>query len=254
MKVITVAKNTLKENIRNKVYYIFLIFALSMIFGSILLADLSMGAQIKIIKDMGLSVIAVFGVLTALFLGMNLLYKEVDKKIIFNVLSKPVARWQFILGKYLGLLFSLFFLIFIMTLGLMFLIFLYEGRWEPLILLSSAMIFVELMIITAFVLMFSTFSSPVLSGFFTFFIYILGHLSFDLKVLSESANGLFTSSILRYLYYVIPNLNNFDIKSKVAGGIVPDLEYIKLSLSYGAIYISILLLISIAIYSRKDFV
>lgn len=253
MKIAALAKNTIKENVRNKVYYVLLIFALVMIFGSVLLADLSMGAQIKIVKDMGLAVISIFGVLTTIFLGMNLLYKEVDKKTIFNILSKPVTRWQFILSKYIGLVCSLFIIILTMTLGLLLLVFLYEKTLDLLIILAAFMIFIEMMIITAFVLMFSTFTTPILSGIFTFCIYILGHLSNDIKMLSGSVSDTMTRVILKYLYYIIPNLSNFDIKSEVVQKIPQNTYHIILSLGYGIAYVCILLLISIFIYNKKDF-
>ncbi|MCK4518510.1 MAG: ABC transporter permease [Candidatus Omnitrophica bacterium] len=252
MKIAVISKNTIKEIIRDKIYYIFLVFALIMIGGSMLLADLSMGAQIKVVKDMGLGIISIFSLLSAIFLGINLLNKEIEKKTVYNIFSKPISRCQFILGKYAGLVFSLVLLIAVMAAGLLMLGFLYEKVFDLSIFLAAFMIFIEVMIITAFVLFFSTFSSPVLSGIFTLCIYILGHLAGELKVLSSTMAGSLASFVLKCLYYLLPNLSNFDIKSEIVQKILPSKGYMAACLSYGALYVAILLFLSVAIYNRKD--
>ena len=199
-----------------------------------------------------MGIIAIFSLLSAIFLGIYLLEKEIEKKTVHSILSKPISRCQFILGKYAGLVFSLALLIAVMAAGLLMLGFLYEKVFDLSIFLAAFMIFIEVMIITACVLFFSTFSSPVLSGVFTLCIYILGHLAGELKILSGAMAGSLGGFVLKCLYYLLPNLDNFDIKSEIVQKVPLSEGYMAACLSYGAFYITILLFLSIVVYSRKD--
>lgn len=250
--ILTLAANTLKENTRNKVYLLIVAFALLMLLVSLLLADLSVGAQIKIIKDMGLGIISITAVMTSVLLGMNLLHNEIGKKTIYNVLSKPVSRYEFILGKYLGLSASVCLAVIFMAAGLCLLLVIYQQAIELSLIIALGMICLEVMVLAAVVMMFSTFTTAILSGIFTLGVYILGHSTADFMGLSLKA-GTVSKNIFNFLYYALPNLSNFDFKNEAVRGIMVSPEIIVSVSAYAVAYSGILLCLAVIIYSKKDF-
>ena len=186
MRIIQViALNTFREAVRDKILYAMLVFALVLIGGSLLVAELTIGEYEKIIKDLGLSLISIFGLMIAIFVGIGLVYKEIERKTIYTIASKPVPRWQFLLGKYLGLVLTLAAEVSIMGLGFA-LILQLSGAGERLVLLPALWLtFVELLVVTAIAILFSCFSTPTLSALFT-----LGLRSFYLRLRSLFTLGL----------------------------------------------------------------
>lgn len=265
MKVLTIARNTFREAIRDRILYNLLFFALLMIAVSLLLATLTVGEQSKIIIDVGLASINIFGVLIAIFLGIGLIIKEIEKRTIYNILSKPVPRYQFIIGKYLGLLLTIMVNIIIMGAGLYLILIINELRWGHDIFNVNLyiwldiwkaiyLIFIELMVVTAIALMFSTFSSSsTLSAIFTIAAYIIGHLTEELKLIGNNFPDSFMKSAINFFYYFLPNLDNFNVKGKVVHGIYVSASYISLVTLYGLLYISVVLLLSGVIFQRRDF-
>ena len=213
-RVLAIAGNTYRENIRDKILYNLILFALIMILSSLVLGQLTLGNEDKVILDLGLSSISIFGMLIAIFIGIGLVYKELEKRTVYALLAKPVHRYEWILGKYLGLLFTLLVNLAVMTVGLA-LAMLYTGGIQAggyLRLLPAVyLIFLSLALITALALFFSTFSSPALSALFTFFLWVIGHFGNDLLVSANSRNRHPVKWLCRVLYYVIPNLSNFQI-------------------------------------------
>jgi len=130
MRILAIARNTFRENIRDKILYNLILFALIMILSSIALGQLTLGLESKMIIDLGLTSVSVFGTLIAIFIGISLVYKELEKRTVYALLAKPVHRWEFIVGKYLGLLFTLLVNLAIMTIGIA-LTLLYQGGTEP---------------------------------------------------------------------------------------------------------------------------
>ena len=253
LKIRAIFINTFREAIRDKILYNLLIFALLIIGCSILLGTLTIGEQQKIIKDMGLASISIFGTLIAVFVGIGLVYKEIDRKTIYNILSKPVHRYQFLIGKYLGLILTLLVNVLIMA-GLFFLIiYCMDGFVQFSLVQAIFLIFLELMLITAVALLFSTFTTPTLSAIFTLAIYIIGHLTGDLKVFGAKAEQVWVRYASQAFYYVLPNLENFNIKGLVVYNLsLPD-HFILLSFLYGFFYICILLFFSVLIFERRNF-
>src|ERR1700682_44246 len=211
-RVVAIARNAFREAVRDRVLYNLIIFALLLIAGAIFLGELSAGQEAKIIVDLGLSAILLFGVFIAIFVGVGLVYKEIERRTLYAILSKPVGRGEFLLGKYLGLCLTLFVNVSIMGLGLsLALIFLKRG-FDPLIARiwpAILLIYLELMILTGVALLFSSFSSPALSALLTFFIFVIGHFSSDLKSLSSSMGSRSASWLFAAIYYLLPNLANY---------------------------------------------
>ncbi len=226
-----------------------------------MLASLTVGEQSKIIIDIGLASINIFGSLIAIFLGIGLIIKEIDKKTIYNILSKPVPRYQFFAGKYIGLLITIIVNIIIMGAGLYLILIINELRWGHNIFninfdiwKAIYMIFIELMVVTAIAMMFSTFSSSsTLSAIFTIATYLIGHLTEELKILGDKFPDFFMKSAVNFLYYILPNMDNFNIKGKVVHGLYVSPSYMIMVTFYGFLYIGAVLLISGVIFQRRDF-
>lgn len=251
-KIIAISINTLRESVRDRVFYSLLIFAILMLGFSTVLGKLTVGDHVKIVKDFGLGAISLFGTLIAIFVGIGLVYKEMEKKTIYVILSKPLARWQFLLGKYCGLSLTLLIEVAVMTIGLLGLCFFYTQSipWE--LFKAIIPIWFELQLILAVAVMFSTFASPFLSGLFALSVFIIGHLTKDLKVLAEHTEDLVLSYLANILYYSFPNLENLNFKSQVVHGLAISLPKLGFSLFYSASYTIAVMLIAILIFRIRD--
>jgi ABC-type transport system involved in multi-copper enzyme maturation permease subunit len=251
-RVLVIGLNTFRENLRDKILYNLVIFALLLIGSAVLLVRLNHGDNAKLIIDLGLASLNLFGTIMAVFLGIGLVSKEVRSQNIETIISKPMYRHEFLLGKYLGLLLTLGVNTLLMFVGLLGVLLLFEVSIESLIYKAVVLMFLELMIITAVALVFSTFTTTSLSAILTLSIYVIGHLLTDLKSLSmklESGSWL----LLNGLYYALPNLEDFNLKGRVAYHVeIGTLEMVW-TVVYGLLYTSFLLAIAALIFQRRDF-
>jgi Cu-processing system permease protein len=261
-----VAVNVFKESVRDRVPYNLVIFAVLLISSSYLIGQLTAGQDVKIIKDLGLAATAVFGLFIATFIGIGLVSKEVERRSVYSLLSKPISRPQFIVGKYAGLVLTLAVNVAVMM-AATYLVLAYmtwmeteamKAAWEapgvdPRMLKATLLIFVELMLVTAVALFFSTFSSPILSAAFTFGLYIAGHFNADLKNFDRIVESRPAIWLARGVYHVLPDLSAFDVKTEVVHGLPVAAGYIATTAAYGAAYIAALLLGAVVIFSRRDF-
>ena len=254
-RILTIAANTFRETIRNKILYAILAFALFCIGMTFFLADLSVGDFARIIADVGLASIHVFGVVMAIFLGITLVSNEVDRKTIYILLSKPVRRFEFILGKTLGLSFTLALTTLAMTavLFLVHLVYRFGGRAEPGIFIASAGIYMELVLITCLASLFSTFTTPVLSAIFTISLFLLGHLTNYLHVLGEQSKAAAVRWGSRAVFYLLPNLEHFNWKNEVAYGGLRSASVLGWAAGYLFCYAACVLCLSCLLFARKDF-
>ena len=253
MKVAAIALNTFKEAVRDRILYAILVFALVMLAGSTILVTISVGGEVKIIKDLGLASISIFGTLIAVFLGIGLVSKEIERRTVYTIISKPIHRYQFILGKYLGLVLTLMVNVAVMALGLIGLAYVWEGIPNSRLLLAVLFIFLELMLITALALFFSTFSSPTLSAIFTLCLFVAGHLSADLRLFAARLGGTMVKISAESVYFLLPNLSRLNFKDQAVHGFAFDVGTTALSVSYAIFYIAMLVLAAMAIFQRRDF-
>jgi ABC-type transport system involved in multi-copper enzyme maturation permease subunit len=253
MKILTIALNTFKECIRDKILYNLLIFAMLMIGLSAFLSKLTIGVQIRIVKDIGLGSISIFGVLIAIFLGIGLVSKEIDRRTIYTILSKPVQRYLFLLGKFAGLLLTLFINIAVMTVALIILIYSMGGDVNLLLFEAIFLIFIELIVVTSIALFFSTFTTPTLSAIFTLSFFVIGHLTGYIRLFGTQSDLQFVRKLSDILYYVLPNLESFNIKSMVMYAEALEWNLFFLSTMYGLIYASLVLVLSVIIFQKRDF-
>ncbi|MEE9217921.1 MAG: ABC transporter permease subunit [Acidobacteriota bacterium] len=251
-KTLAIAANTFREAIRDRVLYLLLGFALLMIGSSIFLSLLTVGSREKIIIDLGLSAISLFGVLSAIFLGVGLVFKEIDKRTIYTIVTKPVGRAQFILGKYLGLVLTLSVNLVVMTLGFYALL-LYEGAAHARLLPAIGLTLLELLVVTALALLFSSFSTPILSALFTLGAYLAGQLSWSLRLLQDRLDPGIGRAVCEFFYWVLPNLWRFNIRAEVTHAVPVPLAEVGLTAVYGLAYAALLVFIACLSFERRDF-
>jgi len=261
-----IAVNVFRESVRDKVLYNLVFFAILLIGASYLLGQLTAGQDVKIIKDLGLSATLLFGVFIAVFIGIGLVSKEVERRSIYSLMAKPIHRHQVVLGKYIGLTLTLAVNVAIMAAALYaVLAFMSWGisadvqrAWDapamdPAMLKAIGLIFVELMLITAIALFFSTFSSPMLSAAFAFGFFVVGHFSADLRNFDQVVDSPAAVALARGLYWVLPNLSSFDVKAQVVHAQAVPLGYVALTVGYALLYIAIVLSTATLVFSRRDF-
>jgi ABC-type transport system involved in multi-copper enzyme maturation permease subunit len=261
-----IAVHVFKESVRDKVLYNLVLFAVLLIGASYLIGQLTAGQDVKIIKDLGLAATQVFGLFIAVFIGIGLVSKEVERRSIYSLLAKPVRRHELILGKYAGLVLTLAVNIAVMAVALYAVLGYmswveteeFKQSWEapatdPAMLWAVFLVFTQLMLVTAIALFFSTFSSPILSAVLTFGLYVVGHFNADLRNFENVVDSPTAASLARVLYYVLPNLAPFDIRADVVHAQPVTFGYVALTTGYAVAYIGALLLGAMFIFSRRDF-
>lgn len=248
-----IAVNTFRESARNKMFYLLVFFGVLFAFSSKLVSFLTLGDAMKVLKDTGLAAINFFCVLIAVFTGINLVYKEIDKKTVYNILSKPVRRDEFILGKFLGLALTM-----LAALGAMAVLFfafvaLSGGGFDGGILLYFFMLYLELLIIVALSLLFSSFTTPILSFIFTVSLYLIGQVLWTYN----EFKGFLKVPAWRWLteafYYLLPNLRKFNIKSEVVLGTLPGAATILYAVLYALLYTAAVLALAVLVFRRREF-
>ncbi|MBM3807519.1 MAG: ABC transporter permease [Acidimicrobiia bacterium] len=263
--MVLVAGAVFRESVRDRVPYSMVMFAILLMAASYAISQLTAGQDMKIIKDLGLASMSVFGMLIAVFLGIGLVSKEVERKSIFALLAKPVTRTQFVLGKYLGLVATLVINLAVMTLAFYAVLAFMDLTagpeklvWpapalDPRLLIAILLIIAEVAVVTAVALFFSTFSSPLLSALLTLGLWTAGHFGSDLRNFGTVVDSAPMIAIARVLYYVLPNLAPFDVKAEVVHGFPVAARHVAYTLAYGGLYAGVLLTAAVAIFRRRDF-
>lgn len=255
-RILAIALNAFREAVRDRVLYNLVLFVLLLTGAAIFIGELSGGQERKIIVDLGLSAMLLFGVFIAIFVGVGLVYKEIERRTIYAIFSKPVGRGEFIVGKYLGLCLTLLVNVLVMGAGVSIALIYVSRGLDPLALRiwpAVLLIYIELMILTGVALLFSSFSSPALSALLTFFVFIIGHFSADLKSLATSMGSTGARWFFRSLYYVLPNLANLSYITPAAHGQIPASTHVVTAILYALIYIAVILTAATLIFRRRNF-
>ncbi len=248
-----IAVNTFRESARNKMFYLLVFFGILFALSSKLISFLTLGDAMKVLKDTGLAAINFFCVLIAIFTGINLVYKEIEKKTVYNILSKPVTRDEFIIGKFLGL--GLTMLTALGTMAGIFFLFiaLSGGGLDFKIALYFFMLFLELLIIVAISLLFSSFTTPILAFIFTVSLYLIGHVMWTFNEFKMYLKASAWRTFTHVIYYLLPNLDKFNIKNDVVLNAALNPWAILFSIIYALAYILALLAITILIFRKREF-
>lgn len=253
MKTAVIALNTFREAIRDKLLLVLVIFGFLLMASSKIIKPLAVGEEAKIIKDLGLASIALIMTLIAILVGGRLVYKEIDKRTIYIILSKPIYRFQLLLGKYLGLMFVIFLSIVIMTGGYYVVLYFTQTQANLHLLLSVLLTYFQVSIITGLAIFFSTFVTPIASSIFTFFIYFIGHLTRDLKALAAISKSPIVKIVAEFFYYLLPNLSNFNIKGPLVHDVLINYSIIYWAILYSLLYTGALLFLASLIFRQKEF-
>jgi Cu-processing system permease protein len=252
--------------VRDKVLYNLVFFAIGLILFSLLLGEWSVFAKEAVIKDFTLAVMSIVGLLMAIFVGIGLIQKEIQRKTVLTLLAKPLPRWHFIVGKYLGLLLVLAVNLAVMTLCFFLLLHFVGGGVQPDLLLAIYFIFLEMAVIVAAALLFSAFSTPTLSALFTLGLYVAGHLAGDIfnhlqfvrrfgeRLPGSPSISEWQEKLIQAIYYLIPNLENFNIKGRVVYNLPLGEGFVFNNTMHGLCFIAIYLLIACLWFNKRDFI
>jgi ABC-type transport system involved in multi-copper enzyme maturation permease subunit len=264
-RIWSVAHNTFIEAVRDRVLYSLILFAFLMILSSLILASISAEQYNKIVKDLGLTAISLIGIMIAVFLGMGLVYKEIEKKTVYNIFSKPIRRYEFVFGKYLGLAFTLLIntlamavILFLLVLYIEirhgdFIKFYYGGPHYGEFFKAVYFTYLEFLIIIGVALVFSSFTTPIMTVLFTFLTVAIGRFSSDLKLFAEQVQTPVTRLVAEFIYTVMPNLEKFDVRHEAVYGGNINLELVFYTTVYAALYTLALLVLSIIIFEKREF-
>lgn len=267
-RIVAVARNTFREAARNKVMYSLLLFAIILIVSALALGELSVHEEQRMIRDVGLFGIDVFSVLIAIFVGVNLLYKELSLKTVYTILPKPIARWEFVLGKWVGVMATLVAQIAVMGLVLAATLLVAQGGGGGRVdtILDSALpkalwlFLMNVTIVTAVAMLFSAFSTPFLSGLFSLGVFLVGRQVPDLQQLAARIGGT-TGDVLQGLTRLLPNLHLFTPSGTIVGaervsvhGQFVGAAYLGSVTAYALCYAALVLGLAMLIFRRRDFV
>jgi ABC-type transport system involved in multi-copper enzyme maturation permease subunit len=253
-RIRSIAFNTFREAVRDRVLYNLIVFALLLIGSALIFGQISIGIEKIVLVNLGLTAISIFGVVIAIFIGIGLVSKEIDKKTLYTVLARPVRRWEFIVGKFAGLIGTLTVNAGLMAVGFFAALWIEQRtyvRTDLNLLTALYFILLEFVIITAVALLFSSFSTPLFSTIFSFALFAVGTFGDDLRGFAASSHG-FTKWIMAAAAYAIPNLSSFNVISLVAHDqpVMPRL--ILLNTIYALCYSALVLAGSVMIFDRRN--
>jgi ABC-type transport system involved in multi-copper enzyme maturation permease subunit len=260
--ILAIARNTFREAARNKVLYSLLFFAVLLILSALALGELSLNEEIRMTRDVGLFGIDLFSVLIAIFVGVNLLYKELDLKTVYTILPKPIARWEFVLGKWLGMLITLALQIAVMGAVLALTTAAQGGGLDAGGASTMAkalwLLMVNVTVVTSVAILFSSFSSPFLSGFFSLGVFVVGRSVPDIRLVAARAGGALARAV-DAASYLVPNLHLFYPSGGASGTSVHQGSYVAAgylmsTTIYGLGYSVAMLGLAMLIFRRRDFV
>jgi ABC-type transport system involved in multi-copper enzyme maturation permease subunit len=251
-RVYAVAANTFRETIRERVLYNLIFFAILMTLSGVLLGQLSIRQDEKIIKDLGLAAMEVFGTVIAIFMGVGLVSKEIERRSLFPLLAKPLSRGEMLTGKAAGLAFTLFVNVATMTVGL-YLTLAATGRGlDPALLKAVYGIYLGLLLVLSIALLFSTVTTSALASVCTVGLVAAGRFSDVIRNASAVSKGVPTF-LTEFLYLLLPNFRNLDFKNAVVYGLPVPASLVAYVTAYAIVYAAAVMLVALAVFRAKDF-
>lgn len=259
-RIAAIAWNTFREAVRNKILYSLLFFAVLIILSAVAIGSMTLHEEVRTIRDIGLFGIDLFGVIIAIFVGVNLLYKELDLKTVYTILPKPLWRWEFVLGKWLGMLLTLAVQMGVMGVVLALVLAAEGARFDVATAKAVWLLFINVMMVTSIAVFFSAFSSPFLSGFFALGCFVVGRSVPDIRALGAKL-GEGSRAVLNLVCDVIPNLHLFYPSGAIVGAEQVSvhrnfvgMDYLLSTTGYGICYSLIVLLLAMLVFRKRDFV
>jgi ABC-type transport system involved in multi-copper enzyme maturation permease subunit len=258
-RVSSIAFNTFREAVRDRVLYNLILFAVLIVGSALLLGQISIEIERLFLINLGLTAISLFGVVIAIFIGIGLVSKEIEKRTLYSILSRPVRRWEFILGKYFGLVGTLTVNAALMALGFFAaLLYLLQVNYQTLqradayILIALYFILLQFVLITSLSLLFSSFSSPVLSAVLSFALFVVGTFAEDIRVAAMMAGGK-VGWLLISIAHLVPNLGSLNVVSSVAHGVPVSGALVLHNSLYVLMYSAAVVFAAVLIFDRRNF-
>ncbi len=252
-RIWAIAVNTAREAIRNKLLYTFLFFALAMMLFGVVLATISYVERERMMQDFAFASIRLFSVAIAIFVGVGLIHKDIDRRTVYTILSKPLSRAEFLIGKYTGLLLIIWLQVAIMASFFAGVSLLMGAPLGFTHLAALALTAVELAIVVAFATLFSSFTTPLLASFFSCGIWLAGQLSRDLRDHGANSSSALVREATAWMHRILPDLESFNLSIQAAHGLPIAASDIWLPALYGAGYVAIILASATLIFERRDF-
>ena len=254
MRIVHIASNTFREAVRDRVLYNLIAFALLMSGAAVLVGQISIDIERLVVINLGLTAVSLFGLVIAIFIGIGLVSKEIDKRTLYTVLSRPVRRWEFIVGKFLGLAGTLVVNTICMGVGV-FAALLYVShhfqKADGWLLVALYFIILQFLIITALALLFSSFSSPLLSAVFAFALFVIGCFAQDLRGFAGMTRGI-TRWLATGAAYLVPNFSALNVISSVAHEQPVSGQLIFYNTAYALVYAAMALCGAVLIFERRN--
>jgi ABC-type transport system involved in multi-copper enzyme maturation permease subunit len=249
-----VAFNTFREAVRDRVLYNLIAFAVLLSAAAVLVGEISIDIERLVVVNLGLTAVSLFGVVIAIFTGIGLVSKEIEKKTLYTVLSRPVRRWEFVVGKFFGLTGTLVVNTFFMAIGV-FMALLYVAhkfeRADVWVLLALYFIVLEFFIVCALALLFSSFSTPIMSAVFTFALFVIGSLADDLRGFARITKGA-AGVVATALAYLVPNFSAFNIINEAAHGAAVPGRMVLYNTAYALLYSAMAISGAVLIFQRRN--
>lgn len=252
-RITAIAANTFREAVRDRVLYNLVAFALLLTAAALLVVQISIGIEKLVVINLGLTAVSLFGVVIAIFVGVGLVSKEIEKRTLYTVLSRPVRRWEFIAGKFLGLAATLTVNASVMAVGVFLALIYVAHTWQTSdlsVIVAWYFIVLELWIMTAVTLLFSSFSSPLLSAIFAFAVFVIGSMAEDLRGFARLSSGI-TGSLAAAAAYLVPNFSALNVIGQAAHGYPISSELILYNTAYSVAYILVALGAAVIVFERR---
>lgn len=253
-RILTIAKNSFQEVIRDRILYFIGFFTLLLILAQRIIPEIAAGTHEKILLDFGIGAIALMSVTIAIFVGTAMINKEIEQRTLLMLVPKPISRAEFILGKHLGLVavlavvLTIMMAIYLAMLGLSDIAFPLKA-----LAITAVYLLLELGLLTGIALLFGVFTSSILATLLSFGVYLMGHFSQDLVELGKLSENESIKSLTTSLYLILPDLSRLDLKNEAVYGLLPDTGDLLANALYGLLYTALVLVISITIFARKEF-
>ena len=252
-RLTAITLNTFREAVRDRVLYNLILFVLLLVASAPLFGQISIGMERLILVNVGLSSISLFGVIIAIFIGIGLVSKEIEKKTLYTILSRPVRRWEFILGKYLGLVMTLVVNTALMTVGFYIALLITNGlhKTDAVLLVAIYFTVLQFLIVTALTVLFSTFSSPIFSAIFAFALFVIGTFAEDLKNFAAISKGA-AKLLATAAAYVMPNFASLNIIAQTAHDQGVGGRLILFNTLYALLYSASAVAAAVLIFERRN--
>ncbi|MBU0553711.1 ABC transporter permease [Myxococcota bacterium] len=259
-QIFAIALNTFREATRNRVFASLILFAVAMLLLTLAVSSASLHEEVRLMKDIGLFLISTFSVLISIFIGVNLVYKEIERKTIFTIIPKPIFRFQFLLGKYFGLASTMLIQLIFMSTVLALIFWGLDANFGEEMVQALLLIYIEVLIVIAIALFFSSFSTPFLSGLLTIGAFIIGRFVDRILVIRLASKDEMTPALenvktfVKTIAHIVPDLSIFNTTPYVVYEDPIDWSYVLNGVGYGVTYVIILLFLASLMFTRRDFI